>query len=1105
MSTPPTRVVPVEDGGFTNARAVETRPVLSDVPRELADRFLLVAELSRARRPAEAVVLRVRDLTARHGAPEIPLVLKWYHRLHAPGPDVEQELRELAEEEAPHLERLLETGEAHGHPWHLYWSHGEEDLARYHADHCGELRPETVKDLVGQLYDALTALHGRGVVHRDITPDNIMVQTRRADTADLVLIDFGAAVHRPEEAEEPRTDWRGKPLYLAPEAGLLRQTVSEAGDWWSLGMVIAQLALGRHPVDFRRDEEVLAEIATHDPDLSGIGDRRTRRLCEGLLTRAPEKRWHAGQVGDWLDGKDPDVAPRTDERVFDDEDPRPAIRPFPFMGREFTGTDALALHLDQNHVSAARMLAAADDRGELVAWLGQFETTGARSPEELRRLAALRAELDRPPSAGTVVRLLNWLGPGLDVSWHGADLDVRGMRLLCQGARDGHADAVSLLRHLAERPAVLTGLAQRPGGHGLDETGRAWHTLRAGWEPTVRELRGHEIGTLPGVAAALRRTDAVDAWLLQLAREPERTRSRLTDDILRRRALLPERVPWFDALLDAREDDLRLLAAHLLYEQARFAAEELRRRRLVQEADRMLAADQAGLLAVLRRLDRLPTLGWALLGATVVTAPWTFVIGLADVLGRAAQDAVVTAWLEALPAAAFVFAAELWTAAYIGPPFYHPERSLAGLLIRHAERPARLARTRAGRYLTAALLVLAVFLGFYAIVRAPWVWPLASAVAVAVWSVRRCLAHRRLRRPRDPESAWSLRRLLAWWRGRHERRRLRAAGLPPDPEPEWGLRRLLAWWWRGRHERRLRRRRAGHRLSRWHPRRFLDRRRTRRAARTRRADRTRWANRVPRADRARRPDGLRLEPTADTATGPPAGVGSEGATGRVAGFCPGVVAEPVAEPRPEQTAEPRPATQPEETAEPRPATQPEVTATTPPTTATVTTPETTSATTSTTTAESPSATIAEFAGGAAGETAGESSSERRPEATPGPQSATRHESSATTPPTTATVTTAETTSAATSTTTAESPSATIAEFAGEAAGETAGESSSEPRPEATPEPQSAVRHESTATTPPTTATATTPKTIPATTPKTTSATTSGTTAEPGSDSTGGQA
>lgn len=747
-TTPRTLLVDDDDGGFGNARAVETRPVRADVPPELTDRFPLVAVLSEALRPAEAVVLRVRDQTARHGPAEIPLVLKWYHRLHAPDPHVEHELRELAERPAPHLERLLETGTAHGHPWHLYWSHGEETLEKYHKDHPDGLPPEAVRAVLRQLHDAVTALHERGVVHRDITPDNIMVQARRGGTADLVLVDFGAAVHRPGEALEPRTDWRGKPLYLAPEAGLLRQTVSEAGDWWSLGMVVAQLALGRHPIDFRRDEDVLAEIATHDPDVADLADRRIRLLCQGLLTRAPEHRWGAAQVGRWLDGEDPDVAPRTDGRVFPGDPGRPAIRPFPFMGQEFTGTERLALHLDQNPGSAARMLADDDDRARLVEWLGQFETTADRSPGELRRLTDLRTALAQPPSVADVVRLLNWLGPGLDVSWHGLPLDPHHMRLLCQEARDGHAEAVALVRHLAGHPEILTGLAHRPGGHGLDETDRAWRVLRARWEPTVRELeRGRRD------RAALRRTVAVDAWLLQLAREPERTRGALTDLLLRVSAGFPERVPWFDALLAAQDDDLRLVAAGLLAGRANDEARALHRRRADEEYERLLAADQDGLLAVLRRLDRLPTLGWALLGATVVTAPWSFVIGLADVLGRASQGAVVTAWLEALPAAAFVFVVELWTAVYIGPPFYHPDRSLAGLLIRSAERPGRLARTRTGRWAGAAILVLSVFLGFYAIVFAPWLWPLASAVAVAAWSVRRGWAWRRLRRGRRTRRA----------------------------------------------------------------------------------------------------------------------------------------------------------------------------------------------------------------------------------------------------------------------------------------------------------------------------------------------------------------
>ncbi|MFF9089141.1 protein kinase [Streptomyces sp. NPDC014991] len=786
-TTQPTRHVEPEDGGFSNARNNETRPVRNAVPGELADRFPLVAVLSEARRPAEAVVLRVRDLTARHGPAEIPLVLKWYHRLHAPGPDVVHELLRLGERPTPHLERLLETGEAHGHPWHLYWSHGEETLEKYHRDHPEGLPPEAVRAMVGQLRAAVTALHGQGVVHRDITPDNIMVQARRGDTADLVLVDLGAAVYRPDEALEPRTDWRGKPLYLAPEAGLLRQTVSEAGDWWSLGMVVAQLALGRHPIEFRRDEDVLAEIATHDPDVTGITHRRTRLLCEGLLTRAPEHRWQARQVGDWLDGRDPDIAPRTDGRVFPDDPTRPVLAPFPFMGEEFTGTDRLAVHLDRNHSRAAGMLADDADRARLVEWLGQFETVGDRSPEELRRLAELRTELARPPSTDVVVRLLNWLGPGLDVSWHGTPLDVRNMRLLCQAARDGDGEAVALVRHLADHPEILTRLAQRPGGHGLDETVHAWRVLRARWETTVRELgRGRRD------RAALKHTVAVDAWLLQLAREPERTRNRLTDMLLRVRAQFPERVPWFDALLSAQDDDLRLVAAHRLSHRARRESETLGARRAEEEQERLLAADQDHLLTVLRRLDRLPTLGWALLGATVVTAPWSFVIGLADVLGRASQASVVTAWLEALPAAAFVLVVELWTAVYIGPPFYHPGRSLAGLLIRSADRPARLARTRAGLWTGAALLVLAGLLGMYAVTTAPWVWPLASAAAVAVWSVRR---------------GWDRRRLRRDHRARRDARRHGRAGRPRPYEPRgwwpalrggWGGRRPWRAWWEAR-------------------------------------------------------------------------------------------------------------------------------------------------------------------------------------------------------------------------------------------------------------------------------------------------------------------
>ncbi len=210
-------------------------------------------------------------------------------------------------------------------------------------------------------------------------------------------------------------------------------------------------------------------------------------------------------------------------------------------------------------------------------------------------------------------------------------------------------------------------------------------------------------------------------------------------------------MPWFERLLLTGQDDpLRLLVAVLLAEDAVRGAAELHRRQVDEELQRLMDEDTDGVLAVMRRMDLPPTLAWALLGATVLMAPWCFVIGLADVLGRASQEAVVTAWAQTLPAAAAVFALELLTAAYIGPPAYHPRLSLAGLLIRSAERPARLTLSR--RYVTvllgAAVVAGAVLLGFTALAVAPWVWPLASVVALAAWSVRRCLVWRRRRRAR---------------------------------------------------------------------------------------------------------------------------------------------------------------------------------------------------------------------------------------------------------------------------------------------------------------------------------------------------------------------
>ncbi|MGJ3560414.1 hypothetical protein ACR6C2_25400 [Streptomyces sp. INA 01156] len=95
-----------------------------------------------------------------------------------------------------------------------------------------------------------------------------MIQAQ-GGSPEITLIDLGAAVHRPDESTR-HFDWRGKPLYLAGSRVAAPGGLPEA-DWWSVGMVTAQLALGRPLMDEREDKAVMEALATRDPTSTASG------------------------------------------------------------------------------------------------------------------------------------------------------------------------------------------------------------------------------------------------------------------------------------------------------------------------------------------------------------------------------------------------------------------------------------------------------------------------------------------------------------------------------------------------------------------------------------------------------------------------------------------------------------------------------------------------------------------------------------------------------------------------------------------------------------------------------------------------------------------
>ena len=116
---------------------------------------------------------------------------------------------------------------------------GESLADRVHR--AGRLGAEEAVAIGETLCHALAAVHGAGLLHRDIKARNVM----RDSTGRVVLMDFGAGR---EEASTRGDDLTGTPHYLAPEIYLGR-AASRASDIYSVGVLLYYLVSGSYPVE----------------------------------------------------------------------------------------------------------------------------------------------------------------------------------------------------------------------------------------------------------------------------------------------------------------------------------------------------------------------------------------------------------------------------------------------------------------------------------------------------------------------------------------------------------------------------------------------------------------------------------------------------------------------------------------------------------------------------------------------------------------------------------------------------------------------------------------------------------------------------------------
>lgn len=235
------------------------------------------------------------------------------------------------------------------------WLGPDEPLANTHRREVAE-DPELVEHLIQEMALAIKTFHdlvadpallgSDRLAHRDIKPANFFIGDR--DTMTLKLGDFGIATTWIEDHSHVQGDDEpgraGTEAYLPPEADEDDFVTSEAMDWWSLGIIAAELMLGTHPVPLgirRNRGAVRRRIREGLLSVGDITSARHRQLVAGLLhpSRRPGDRWSFEQVQRWLDGDDVEVAPypETGARA------RRRVATFPFENRAYDTVEELTL------------------------------------------------------------------------------------------------------------------------------------------------------------------------------------------------------------------------------------------------------------------------------------------------------------------------------------------------------------------------------------------------------------------------------------------------------------------------------------------------------------------------------------------------------------------------------------------------------------------------------------------------------------------------------------------------------------------------------------------------------------------------------------------
>ncbi|HEV7489681.1 MAG TPA: protein kinase, partial [Rhodanobacteraceae bacterium] len=202
-----------------------------------------------------------------------------------------REARSMAALNDPHIIQIYFIGDDEGQTYFVMEFVEGESLGSM-LKREGKLSVEQSAKVIQQTAMGLATAHDRGVVHRDIKPGNLMINSRGA----IKIADFGIALSNHDLSKKLTTtgEFVGTPGYLSPEV-CLGKPVDQRSDIFSLGIVMFEMLTGRMPFTDESPLGLMLEVVKAEiPDVREINadvDPEIARILDRMIAKDPAERY----------------------------------------------------------------------------------------------------------------------------------------------------------------------------------------------------------------------------------------------------------------------------------------------------------------------------------------------------------------------------------------------------------------------------------------------------------------------------------------------------------------------------------------------------------------------------------------------------------------------------------------------------------------------------------------------------------------------------------------------------------------------------------------------------------------------------------------------